>query len=103
MGPFRSIAFTLLVVALPVALIATNIRFAASETRVYDYSVREYDAAAASHIPESELIRANRELVDYFKTEDPEPLHISVTNTNGNKESLFNARETAAASYLRTE
>ena len=95
LGPFRSIAFTLLVLALPVALIATNVRFAASEPRVYDYSVREYDAAAASHIPESELIRANRELVDYFAAEDPGPLHVSVTNTNGQEESLFNARETA--------
>ena len=40
LGLFRSIAFALLVVALPLTLVATNIRFAASEVRVYDYSVR---------------------------------------------------------------
>ena len=40
--------------ALPVTLVATNIRFAASEVRVYDYSVREYNAAAVSRIPESD-------------------------------------------------
>jgi integral membrane protein (TIGR01906 family) len=54
-----------------------------------------------SHIPERELIRANRELVDYFTAEDPGPLHISVTNTNGQEESLFNARETAHLGDVR--
>ncbi len=98
---FRSIAFALLVLAIPVSLVATNIRFAASEVRVYDYSVREYNAAAASRIPESELTRANRELVRYFKADDPGPLHIVVTNTNGDEEPLFNARETAHLADVR--
>ena len=83
------------------ALIATNIRFSASEVRVYDYSVREYNAAAAARIPESELIRANRELVSYFTADDPGPLHIVVTNTNGDEEPLFNARETAHLADVR--
>jgi integral membrane protein (TIGR01906 family) len=93
LGLFRSIAFVLLILAVPVALVATNIRFAASEVRVYDYSVREYNAAAVARIPESELIRANRELVSYFTSNDPAPLSINVTNTNGEEEPLFNARE----------
>ena len=80
---------------------ATNIRFAASEVRVYDYSVREYDAAAAARIPENELTRANRELVSYFTADDPAPLHIVVTNTNGEDEALFNARETAHLADVR--
>jgi integral membrane protein (TIGR01906 family) len=95
LGLFRSIAFALLILAIPVTLVATNVRFAASEARVYDYSVREYHAAAATRIPESELVRANRELVSYFTADDPGPLHIVVTNTNGEDEALFNARETA--------
>ncbi len=101
LGLFRSIAFALLVLAIPVTLLATNIRFAASEVRVYDYSVREYDAAAAARIPESELIRANRELVSYFTADDPGPLHIVVTNTNGNEEALFSARETVHLADVR--
>lgn len=101
MGLFRSIAVALLVLAIPVALVATNIRFAASEVRVYDYSVREYNAAAAAHIPESELVRANRELVSYFTADDPAPLHIVVTNANGDEETLFNARETAHLADVR--
>jgi len=98
---FRSIAFGLLVLAIPVTLVATNVRFAASEARVYDYSVREYNAAAAARIPESELIRANRELVSYFTADDPGPLHIVVTNTNGDDEALFNARETVHLADVR--
>ena len=98
---FRSIAFGLLVLAIPVTLVATNIRFAASEVRVYDYSVREYNAAAAARIPESELIRANRELVFYFTADSPGPLHIVVTNTNRDDEALFNARETAHLADIR--
>jgi integral membrane protein (TIGR01906 family) len=101
LGLFRSIAFALLVLAIPVTLVATNVRFAASEVRVYDYSVREYNAAAASRIPESELIGANRQLVSYFTAEDPGPLHIVVTNTNGDDEALFNARETAHLADVR--
>jgi integral membrane protein (TIGR01906 family) len=89
------------VLALPVTLVATNIRFVASEVRVYDYSVREYNAAAVSRIPESELLRANRELLSYFTVDDPGPLHIVVTNTNGEEGTLFNARETAHLADVR--
>jgi integral membrane protein (TIGR01906 family) len=89
------------VLALPVTLVATNIRFAASEVRVYDYSVREYNAAAVSRIPESELLRANGELVSYFTADDPGPLHIVVTNTSGEEEALFSARETAHLADVR--
>jgi integral membrane protein (TIGR01906 family) len=101
LGLFRSIAFALLVLAIPVALVTTNIRFATSDVRVYDYSVREYNAAAAARIPESELITANRQLRSYLTGGDTGPLHIVVTDTNGQRESLFNARETAHLADVR--
>lgn len=101
LGLFRSIAFALLIAAIPIALIATNVRFAASEVRVYDYSVREYDAATASGIPESEMIRANRQLVSYLTDEQAAPLHIVVTNNAGEEEPLFNARETGHLADVR--
>ena len=95
MGLFRSLAIGLFILALPVALIATNIRFAASEHRVYDYSIRKYDAATVSGIPEAELLGANHQLVSYFAADDPGPLRIEVQNEAGRTVSLFNARETA--------
>jgi len=101
LGLFRSIAFALLVAAVPLALIATNIRFAASEVRVYDYSVREYNAAATTRIPQDELLRANRELVTYFTADHPAPLRVVVSNVDGRQEQLFNARETAHLADVR--
>jgi integral membrane protein (TIGR01906 family) len=89
------------VLAIPLTLVTTNIRFAASEVRVYDYSIREYNAAAVARIPERELTDANRQLVSYFKADDPGPLHVVVTNTNGDEELLFNARETAHLADVR--
>src|SRR3989304_5174627 len=101
LGLFRSMAFTVLVLAIPVALVATNIRFAVSDVRVYDYSVREYSAAAAADIPESELISANRDLRSYLTSDDPGPLHIVATNARGEDEDLFNARETVHLADVR--
>ena len=101
LGLFRSIAFPLLVMAVPLTLVTTNIRFAASEVRVYDYSVREYDATATTRVPQDELRRANRELVTYFRAEDPAPLRIVVTNVDGEEDQLFNARETAHLGDVR--
>jgi len=101
LGLFRSLIIGLLILAIPVALITTNIRFAASEHRVYDYSVRQYDAASASGVPQAELLRANQELENYFKAGDPGPLRIEVQNNSGQLVPLFNARETAHLADVR--
>src|SRR3989304_8668860 len=100
-GLFRSLAIALFILALPVALIATNVRFAASEHRVYDYSVRRYDAASVSGIPQDELLRANRELVRYLTVDEPGPLSIEVRDSRGQTGSLFNARETVHMADVR--
>ncbi len=101
MGLFRSLTIGLFILAIPVALITTNVRFAASEQRVYDYSVRQYDAASASGIPQADLLRADGELVRYFKAGDPGPLRIEVQNNSGQRVPLFNARETAHLADVR--
>ncbi|MEE8369977.1 MAG: TIGR01906 family membrane protein [Dehalococcoidia bacterium] len=101
MGLVRSVIIGLIFLAIPVALITTNIRLAASEQGVYDYSVREYGAAAVSGIPESELLRANGELLAYFEADSPGPLRIEVRDEAGQTGSLFNARETAHLADVR--
>jgi len=68
---------------------------AVSEQRVYDYSVKTYDAAAVSSIPESELLQANGQIHRYLTTQDPPPLAIDVTNRRGVSGPLFTAKETA--------
>ncbi|TMG06244.1 MAG: TIGR01906 family membrane protein [Chloroflexi bacterium] len=97
----RAVITGLFILAIPVSLIATNIRVAVSEQRVYDYSVKTYDAASRSGIPESELIQANGEIHHYLTAEDPPPLAINVTNSRGVSGSLFTAKETAHMADVR--
>ncbi|MCH8814718.1 MAG: TIGR01906 family membrane protein [Chloroflexi bacterium] len=100
MGLFRALLIGLFILSIPVTLITTNIRVAISEQRVYDYSVRNFDAAEVSGIPESELIGANGEIRDYLTSGDG-ALSITVTNNLGERESLFNVRETAHMADVR--
>lgn len=97
----RSLLISAFILTVPVALITTNIRAAVSEQAVYDYSVRNYGAAEASGIPESELLRANAQLRHYLTARDPGPLAIRVRDDGGQTVPLFNARETAHMSDVR--
>ncbi len=101
MGLFRVLIIALFILAIPVALITTNIRIAVSEQRVYDYSIRTYGAAAASGIPEAELLKANGEIKRYLTEEDPGPLAIKVRNSRGVSGPLFSAKETAHMGDVR--
>jgi integral membrane protein (TIGR01906 family) len=100
-GLLRVILVGLFIVALPIALITTTIRVAISEQAIYDYSVRHYDAERVSGISESELIRANGEIRDYLVKSDPGPLAPKVTNSDGQDERLFNAKETIHMADVR--
>ena len=98
---FVSLTIALFIAAIPIALIATNIRVAISEQDVYDYSVREYNAAEVSGIPESELLRANGEIKEYLTAEQAGELAIKVRNDRGATVPLFSARETAHMADVR--
>ncbi|MFQ5471579.1 MAG: TIGR01906 family membrane protein [Dehalococcoidia bacterium] len=100
MGLFRAFLIGLFILSIPVALITTNIRVSISEQRVYDYSVRHFNADEVSGIPESELIRANGEIRDYLTSGDG-ALSITVTNNVGVEEPLFTVRETAHMADVR--
>lgn len=100
-GLFRSLVIALFILSVPLALITTNVRALVSEQRVYDYSVRHFDAEQASGIPESELIRANGEIRDYLVHGSDGPLSITVTSLAGEEEPLFSVRETAHMADVR--
>ncbi len=101
MGLFRVLTIALFILAIPVALITTNIRVAVSDQRVYDYSVRTYDAAVVSGIPEDELLRANGEIERYLTSGGSGSLAIRVKDHSGDSVSLFNAREIAHMADVR--
>jgi integral membrane protein (TIGR01906 family) len=81
--------------SIPVALATTNIRVAANEPRLYDYSIERYDAPAVADIPQEDLERANRDLIRYFNDDDQRFVRVVVRDTEGREISLFNPRETA--------
>jgi integral membrane protein (TIGR01906 family) len=66
LGVVRGLATFLFIIAIPLALISTNVRYLANEGRVYTYAFDEYDAPATTGIARSELVRASAELRDYF-------------------------------------
>jgi len=89
---FRNLASLLFVVALPAALLTTNIRFMANEPRVYRYAIDDFGAVTTTGVARDDLIRAMGELRAYFKSGD-EALTIRV-NQQGREQPLFNPRET---------
>jgi integral membrane protein (TIGR01906 family) len=90
---FRSLAITLFLLSVPIALVTTNIRFMANEPRVYRYAIDEFNAVATTGIAREELIRAGADIRAYFNNGE-DTLAIEVTQ-DGRETSLFSAKETA--------
>lgn len=87
----RWTAAGLFILAVPLLLVLTNVRIAATEPRVYEYSFSQYDAPARSGIERSELDRAARDIVRYFRNDD-EFLTTRVT-VDGEAQPLYTTRE----------
>ena len=100
MAVVRALATAFFILAIPVALIGTNVRFLANEERVYNYSIDQYNAPARTGIARDELVRANKELRDYFNSDAK---YVSIQVKQGNREiSLFNERETLHLKDVKT-
>lgn len=98
----RNVAAFLFIIALPVALVTTNIRVAMNEPRLYEYATDHYDTPSTTGIPRDELLRGSGELRDYFNSSGDQPIFVRVQNENGEPISLFNRRETAHLQDVRT-
>lgn len=93
MGFIPKVAAAFFVVSIPLLLITSNIRWAASEVRLYHYSFDRYDAEERTGIARSELDQAADELVAYFHN-DEKSIDIRVEE-GGQQVPLFSERETA--------
>jgi integral membrane protein (TIGR01906 family) len=100
LGFVRHIAALLFIVALPIALITTNVRIAANEPRLYEYAADHYDTPETTGISREELLDASGELRDYFNNDD-ESIFVRVQK-DGEPISLFNPRETAHLRDVKT-
>lgn len=58
----------LLILAVPVFLFASNIRYVANEVRLYSYGFDKYQVSLDTGIERDELVRAARELIRYFNS-----------------------------------
>jgi integral membrane protein (TIGR01906 family) len=80
------------ILALPMFLITSNVRFLASDTGFYRHGFREYHADQVTGVSMADLDRAAGEIVSYFE-DDSTTLRVIVSQ-DGQETSLFNARET---------
>jgi integral membrane protein (TIGR01906 family) len=94
LGLVRFIAGLFFIVAVPIALLTTNVRIVANEPRVYEYATDHYHTTETTGIDRDELLRASRELRDYFNNGE-DTIFVQVTTQDGQLISLFNPKETA--------
>jgi integral membrane protein (TIGR01906 family) len=89
----RWIATGLFFIAVPLFLLLTNVRVAATEPRVYGYSYRQYDVVERTGIDRGQLDRATDELVAYFRTGSSDELLDIRVVLDGDEEALYSQRE----------
>jgi integral membrane protein (TIGR01906 family) len=87
----RNLAAVMFVVALPLLLVTSNVRFLANEVRFYERGFDNHDVEETTGLARSELDRAAREIIEYFNN-DAERLDIQVEQ-NGQVVPLFSEQE----------
>jgi integral membrane protein (TIGR01906 family) len=93
MGFARTLASVLFVIALPIALLTTNIRLLANAPLVYDYAFDRYDAAETTGLSRADLDACGAELRAYFN--NGEKTYYCPVTEDGLPTPIFSARETA--------
>lgn len=100
MGLVRYLAAILFIIAVPIALVTTNVRIAVNEPRVFEYAIDHYGGVEATGIARDELMEGSAELRDYFNNGEDE-IFVRVQQ-DGQPISLFNAQETAHLRDVKT-
>jgi integral membrane protein (TIGR01906 family) len=92
MGFARTLATVAFVLALPIALISTNVRILANAPLVYRYAFDRYDAESTTGLSRADLDSTAAALREYFN--DNEKTFYHTVTQDGLQTSVFNARET---------
>jgi integral membrane protein (TIGR01906 family) len=92
MGFVRMLATIAFVIALPIALITSNIRLLANAPVVYDYAFDRYDAEETTGLSRGDLDETAAAIREYFNNGERTFFH-QVTE-DGLQAPVFNARET---------
>ncbi len=100
MGLVRYAATLAFIIAVPVALITTNVRILINAPALYEYATDHYDTTATTGIERDELLRASGELRDYFNNGEDE-IFVRVQK-DGDPIRLFDDQETAHLRDVKT-
>lgn len=92
MGFLRTLATIIFIIALPVALLTSNIRLLFNAPPVYDYAFDRYDAEERTGLSRTDLDRTGAALRDYWNN-DEKTFYFPVTE-GGLTGPVFGARET---------
>ena len=92
MGILKRIAVVLFVAAVPIFLIATNVRWVINAPLLYSYGFDKYHIPDRTGIERGELLSAGRQIRDYFNNSE-EFLVVSVIQKGAYVPSLYNSRE----------
>ena len=92
MKTLRFVAVALFVVAVPVFLIATNVRWVINAPLLYSYGFDKYDIPDRTGIQRDQLLSAARQIRDYFNN-GQEFLSVSVVRAGVLVPNLYNQRE----------
>ncbi len=100
MGLVRYAAALAFIIAVPVALITTNVRIIINAPALYEYATDHYNTTETTGIERDELVRASGELVDYFNNDEDE-IFVRVQK-DGDPIRLFDDQETAHLRDVKT-
>src|SRR5437763_10508814 len=92
MGFIRTFATIAFILALPVALVTTNIRLLANAPLTYQYAFDHYDGQAATGLSRADLDSTAGALRKYFNNDEDKFYHP--VNDGGLVHYVLNARET---------
>jgi integral membrane protein (TIGR01906 family) len=92
MGFARSLATIIFIIALPVALVTTNVRLLLNAPLVYDYAFDRYNAEETTGMSREDLDATAASLREYFNND--EPTFYETVTLNGLPTPVLNARET---------
>ncbi|MBI4298978.1 MAG: TIGR01906 family membrane protein [Chloroflexi bacterium] len=87
----KALLTLLFLLAIPTFLLATNVRWAVNEIRLYEYGFNKYEVSATTGLEKEELTKVAREIRDYFNS-NQELLEVNV-RLRGKDSPLFNERE----------
>ena len=92
MRALRILSIGLFIAAVPVFLIAANVRWVIGSPLLYGYGFDRYDIPSVTGIEREELLSAARQIREYFGN-DEELLTVSVVQYGVHVENLYNSKE----------